>query len=111
MSDQSDADEEQVEATVSQEDAETETDEDVVLDLESSEASESRIEELERTVEQQSEEIDELQDLLLDLSTRVADGRGMGVCPECHGPVQKVKRWLGPTTIECHRCGEVFHEY
>ena len=110
MTDQSDT-EEEVETTVTQEDAETDTEEEAVLDLESSEEYESRIEDLEATVESQRDQIAELEDLMLDLTTRVADDRGMGVCPECHGPVQKIRRWLGETTIECHRCGEVFHEY
>lgn len=101
--------EETVETTAT--DQESESEEEVIVDLESSEAYESRIDELEATVEAQREEIEELQDLMLDLTTRVADGRGMGVCPECHGPVQKVRRWLGPTTIECRQCGKVFHEY
>lgn len=97
--------------------AETEPDvgadtaEDVVVDLDSAAAYDERVDELQETVEQQAERIDELEDLLLDLSVRAADDRGMGVCPECHGPVEKVRRWFGPTTIECRRCGEVFHEY
>jgi RNA polymerase-binding transcription factor DksA len=82
-----------------------------VVDLDSAEAYEQRVDELTDRVERQEEEIEELKDLLLDLSVRQADGRGMGVCPECHGPVEKVRRWLGPTTIECRRCGEMFHEY
>lgn len=83
---------------------------DVVVDLDSAQEYESRIRELQETVEEQSEQISELEDLLLDLSVRVADDKGMGVCPECHGPVQKVGRWFGPTTIECRSCGEVFYE-
>ena len=86
-------------------------DEDVVVDLDSAAAYEQSVEELQETVEEQAERIDELEDLLLDLSVRAADDRGMGVCPECHGPVEKVTRWFGPTTIECRRCGETFHEY
>jgi RNA polymerase-binding transcription factor DksA len=89
----------------------TEDDEDVVVDLDSATAYEERVDELQETVEAQEERIEELEDLLLDLSVRAADDRGMGVCPECHGPVEKVKRWFGPTTIECRRCGEAFHEY
>lgn len=91
--------------------ADAETTEDVVVDLDSAEAYEQRVDQLQETVEEQAEQIEELEGLLLDLSTRVADGRGMGVCPECHGPVEKVSRWFGPKTIECRRCGEVFHEY
>lgn len=66
---------------------------------------------LTRKIEEQSQRIEELEALLLDLSTRVADDRGFGVCPACHGPVEKVHRWFGTNTIECRRCGEVFHEY
>ncbi|MFB6157283.1 MAG: hypothetical protein ABEJ34_05520 [Haloferacaceae archaeon] len=87
------------------------TAEDLVVDLDSAEAYEQRIDQLQETVEEQTERIEELEDLMLDLSVRAADDRGMGVCPECHGPVEKVKRWVRPTTIECRRCGEVFHEY
>jgi len=88
-----------------------ETTEEVRVDLDSAEAYEQRVDQLQEAVEEQAEQIAELEDLLLDLSVRVADDRGMGVCPECHGPVEKVSRWFGPTTIECRRCGEVFHEY
>ncbi|QZX99113.1 hypothetical protein [Halobaculum rubrum] len=92
--------------------AEAETDDaDVVVDLDSAEAYEQRVDQLQETVENQQERIEELEDLLLDLSTRAADDRGLGVCPECHGPVEKVRRWFGPTTIECTRCGREFHEY
>lgn len=89
----------------------TDTDDEVVVDLDSAEAYEQQIDQLQETVAEQQEQIAELEDLLLDLSTRAADGRGLGVCPECHGPVEKVRRWFGPTTIECTRCGEEFHEY
>lgn len=85
--------------------------EDVVLDLESAQEYESRIDELQETVEDQRERIEELEGLMLDLSTRVADGKGMGVCPDCHGPVTKITRWIRTSTIECTRCGRVFHEY
>jgi RNA polymerase-binding transcription factor DksA len=85
--------------------------EDVVVDLDSAEAYEQRVDQLQETVEEQEARIEELEELLLDMSVRAADDRGMGVCPECHGPVEKVRRWFGPTTIECRRCGESFHEY
>jgi hypothetical protein len=62
-------------------------------------------------VEEQKERIEELEDLVLDLSVRVADDRAMGVCPDCHGPVQKMDRWIRPSTIECRRCDRVFHTY
>ena len=92
-------------------DADTETAEDVVVDLDSAAAYDQRVDELQETVDAQAERIEELEDLLLDLSVRAADDRAMGVCPECHGPVEKVSRWFGPTTIECRRCGGTFHEY
>jgi hypothetical protein len=87
------------------------SDEEVVVDLDSATAYEERVDQLQETVEGQEERIEELEDLLIDLSVRAADDRGMGVCPECHGPVEKVRRWFGSSTIECRRCGESFHEY
>jgi RNA polymerase-binding transcription factor DksA len=94
-------------------DTETElaTDEEVVLDLEAATEYEERIEELEETVETQADQIEHLEGLLLDLSTRVADGNDIGVCPECNGPVEKVKHWFQPTVIKCRRCDTVYHEY
>lgn len=92
-------------------DAATDESEDVVVDLDSAEAYEQRVDELETLVEKQGEQIEELEDLLVDLSVRAADDRGMGVCPECHGPVEKIDPWFGSARIECRRCGEVFHEY
>jgi len=86
-------------------------DEEVVVDLDSATAHEERVDQLQATVEDQQARIEELEDLLLDLSVRAADDRGMGVCPECHGPVEKVRRWFGSSTIECRRCGKSFHEY
>ncbi len=62
-------------------------------------------------VREQEERIEELEDLLLDLSVRVADDQAMGVCPDCHGPVTKMERWIRPSTIECRRCDRVFHTY
>jgi len=91
-------------------DVEESVSDDVVVDLDSVQDYETDVEALQETVEEQAERIEELEGLLLDLSTRVADGKGMGVCPDCHGPVQKVKRWIGPTKIECRQCGRVFHE-
>lgn len=86
-------------------------DEELVLDLDAAEEYEEAIDQLTDRVEEQQEQIEELNDLLMDLSTRVADGRGMGVCTDCHGPVMKVKRLFSATTIECRRCGRVYHEY
>lgn len=100
-------------------DSETETDtavdetedSDVVVDLDSVEDQDDRLEVLEETVAEQREQIDELEDLLLDLSARSADNGGIGVCPDCHGPVERVRRLFSRSTIECRRCGRVFHEY
>lgn len=91
-------------------DEDEEEDPEIVLDVDADEE-ESQEADLETRVEEQAERIEELEDLLLDLSTRVADGNDMGVCPDCHGPVLKMRRWVSPTTIECKRCGRVFHEY
>lgn len=89
----------------------TDADGPVVVDLDSAEAYEQQIEQLQEAMEEQQDRIEELEDLLVDLSVRAADDRGLGVCPECHGPVEKVRRWFGPTTIECTRCRAEFHEY
>ena len=94
-----------------EESEEVTTDEDVVIDLEAAEEDEAAIAELRREVAAQAEQIEELNDLLLDLSSRAAHTGGMGVCPDCHGPVTKMKRWVRTSTIECTRCGRVFHEY
>ncbi|MDY6818986.1 MAG: hypothetical protein SVG88_10030 [Halobacteriales archaeon] len=90
---------------------ETDVDDEVVLDIDAAEEYEAQIERLEEQVQSQAEEIDKLQNLLTDLSARVADGNDMGVCPDCHGPVVKQRRWFRSNTIECTRCGRVFHEY
>ncbi|MFB6146241.1 MAG: hypothetical protein ABEJ08_00960 [Halobacteriaceae archaeon] len=100
------------------EQADQSTDAETAVDAESEEAAETEavldieaIDERERTVEELEDRVAELEDLVLDLSTRVADDGGLGVCPECHGPVTKVRRWVRSNSIECQRCGEVFHEY
>lgn len=113
MADQTDTEEDQrtAEEEVEETTQEESIDEDIVLDIDSAADSETQIEQLQETVQEQSEEIDELQGLLMDLSTRVADDGGMGVCSDCHGAVVKRKRWFAPTTIECQRCGRVYHEY
>ena len=72
---------------------------------------ERTIDELESVVETQSERIDELEGQFLDLSARVADGRNLGVCPECNGPTERKSRLFRSDTIECTRCGEVVHTY
>ena len=97
----------------------------MALDVEALEAYESRvdeltdaledreetIEELESVVEAQSEQLDRLENQFLDLSARVADGRNLGVCPECNGPTEKKERLFRSDTIECNRCGHVVHTY
>jgi hypothetical protein len=94
-----------------QTDAEQALDDDVVLDLEAAEEYEAVIDQLQERVDEQQEQIEELNDLMLDLSVRVADDRAMGVCPDCHGAVIKRKGLFRRTTIECTRCGEVYHKY
>ena len=112
MSNDSPADEEEIEVETedSLEASETETSE-AVLDVKSVEEQEQSIEELRGTIGEQNERIEELEGLLLDLSARVADGDGTGVCPECHGPMIKRNPWFRSARIECTQCGEVFHEY
>ncbi|MFO8115336.1 MAG: hypothetical protein R6U01_08250 [Halorubrum sp.] len=72
---------------------------------------EETIAELRSVVESQSEQIETLEDRFLDLSARVADGRNLGVCPECNGPTEKKERLFRSDTIECLRCGEVIYTY
>ena len=90
-----------------QAEAETERDDEVVVDVDAV-GEETALAE---RVEEQEARIEELEDLLLDLSVRVADDQAMGICPDCHGPVTKVDRWIRPSTIECRRCDRVFHTY
>ncbi|MEF8758137.1 MAG: hypothetical protein V5A33_07855 [Halobacteriales archaeon] len=106
-----DVDDRHPEEPASEADVESPDGEEVVSDLESARHRRDRVEELETELEARREEIEELQDLLLDLSTRVADDQGVGVCPDCHGPVVKVRGLFRPTTIECKRCDRVLHEY
>jgi len=105
--------------------AEAEATDDVTIDVEAIDAYEQRIDELstaveereetiedlQSVVEEQSEQIDKLENQFLDLSARVADGRNLGVCPECNGPTEKKERLFRSDTIECTRCGEVIHTY
>jgi uncharacterized coiled-coil protein SlyX len=125
----SDDDTEQTEAsieTTEQQEAEaTDETDDVTIDVEAIDEYEQRIEELSTAVEErdetieelrsvveeQSEQIDRLEGQFLDLSARVADGRNLGVCPECNGPTEKKERLFRSDTIECTRCGEVIHTY
>lgn len=72
---------------------------------------EETIEELRSVIEDQSEQIETLENRFLDLSARVADGRNLGVCPECNGPTEKKERLFRSDTIECLRCGEVIYTY
>ncbi|QWC19707.1 SlyX family protein [Halorubrum sp. 2020YC2] len=113
-----------VETTAEQE-VEAEATDDVTIDVEAIDEYERRIEELSTAVEEredtieelqsvveaQSEQIDKLENQFLDLSARVADGRNLGVCPECNGPTEKKERLFRSDTIECTRCGEVIHTY
>ena len=125
--DDTEAEAESTTETTEEREAEAASDEaeDVTIDVEAIDAYERRIEELsdaveERdetiaelrsVVEEQSEQIDKLEDQFLDLSARVADGRNLGVCPECNGPTEKKERLFRADTIECTRCGEVIHTY
>ena len=116
--------EEEVESTVEVTEGTTEEDS-ITLDVEAIDTYQNRIEELtteleerertveelESTVEEQSEQIDRLESQFLDLSARVADGRNLGVCPECNGPTEKKERLFRSDTIECNRCGKVIHTY
>ena len=90
-------------------DSETESEDEVVLDVDA--VADADTEALAQRLEEQEERISELEDLVLDLSVRVADDQAMGVCPDCHGPVMKMSRWIRPDTIECRRCDRVFHTY
>lgn len=72
---------------------------------------ERTIDRLEETVEKQSEQIEDLQGKFEDLSARAADGRDLGVCPECNGPTERKNRLFRSDTIECNRCGEVVYTY
>jgi hypothetical protein len=87
-----------------------EREEEAVLDLDA-EGELQDVESLQEELDEQRERIEELEDLVLDLSVRVADDRAMGVCPDCHGPLVKKKRWLGRSSIDCTRCGRTFHKY
>ena len=121
--DDAEAEAEQRSASTAEQEAE-ETD-DVTIDVEAIDAYEQRIEELSTAVEEREETIEELQSVVeeqseqierlegqfLDLSARVADGRNIGVCPECNGPTEKKERLFRSDTIECTRCGEVIHTY
>ena len=90
---------------------ETEVETGATLDVEAAAEQEGPVQALRERAQKQQERIEELEDLVLDLSTRVADGRGMGVCPDCHGPVIKSKPWFRSAKIKCADCGRVFHEY
>ena len=122
--DEAEAEAESTVETTAEEETEAASD-DVAIDVEAIDAYEQRIEELSTAVEErdetieelrsvveeQSEQIDRLEGQFLDLSARVADGRNLGVCPECNGPTEKKERLFRSDTIECTRCGEVIHTY
>lgn len=90
---------------------ETTTEETAVVDLEAAAEYETVAEDLAETVEEQQEQIDELSDMVMDLSARLADNDGVGVCPDCRGPVVKSGGLLRATKIKCTDCGRVYHEY
>ncbi|TKX74008.1 hypothetical protein EXE46_11295 [Halorubrum sp. GN11_10-6_MGM] len=123
--DDTEAEKESTTETATERDAEADATDDVTIDVEAIDSYEQRIEELSAAVEEreetieelrsvveaQSEQIDRLENQFLDLSARVADGRNLGVCPECNGPTEKKERLFRSDTIECTRCGEVIHTY
>lgn len=90
---------------------ESETQEEAVVDLDAAAEYETVADDVRETIRRQQEQIEELNDLVLDLSTRVADNDGVGVCPDCHGAVQKTGGWFSKKKIACRDCGRVFHEY
>lgn len=81
-------------------------------DVDTEEEAEDRTREL---LQKQQEQIEQLNDLVLDLSARTADNGGVGVCPDCNGPVIQSKTggvlYSRPDKIECTDCGRVLHEY
>ena len=112
----SDADEatEELEQTVDADatvEADAETEEEAVVDLDAAAEYETVADDLQETIRRQQEQIDKLNDLVLDLSARVADNDGVGVCPDCNGPVRKAGGWFSTKKIKCGDCGRVFHEY
>lgn len=123
--DDTEAEAESTTETTAEVEAEAAATDDVTIDVEAIDEYERRIdelstaveerdetiEELKSVVEEQSEQIDRLEGQFLDLSARVADGRNLGVCPECNGPTEKKERLFRSDTIECTRCGEVIHTY
>ena len=90
---------------------ETETDAEATLDIEAAVEQEATAEQLREQVDEQQERIEELENMVLDLSTRVADDKATGVCPDCHGPVVKQKPLFRSAKIKCMDCDRVFHEY
>lgn len=97
--------------TESESESETTTDTEATLDIEAAVEREETVEALRDQVDEQQARIDELEDMVLDLTTRVADDKATGVCPDCHGPVIKSKPWFRSAKIKCMDCGRVFHEY
>jgi hypothetical protein len=96
---------------VAEAETESEAEADATLDIEAAVEREETVEALEDRVGEQQERIEELEDMVLDLTTRVADDRATGVCPDCHGPVVKSKPWFRSAKIKCMDCGRVLHEY
>lgn len=111
MSDADEATEEVEETVEAREVTETETEEEAVVDLDAAAEYETVADDVRETLRRQQEQIEELNDMVVDMSTRMADNDGVGVCPDCHGPVMKSGGWFAKTKIECGDCGRVFHKY
>ena len=114
------SDEETTERTEVETETETETEEpteereaegEATLDIGAAVEQEETVEQLRGQIDEQQERIEELENMVLDLSTRVADDRATGVCPDCHGPVVKQKPLFRSAKIKCMDCDRVFHEY
>ena len=101
----------ETERTVVDSTAEETTDAEATLDIEAAVEQEATAEQLRGQIDEQQERIEELEDMVLDLSTRVADDKATGVCPDCHGPVVKQKPLFRSAKIKCMDCDRVFHEY
>ncbi len=49
--------------------------------------------------------------MVMDLSARLADNDGVGVCPDCRGPITKTGGFFSKDEIKCQDCGRVYHQY
>lgn len=114
MSDANETTEEVQETVETETTTETESEskeEEAVLDLDAMAQQETVAGDVRDTLRRQQEQIEELNNMVVDLSTRLADNDGVGVCPDCHGPVRKAGGWFSKSKIKCGDCGRVFHEY